>query len=169
MLRTLSESKYHPPHHATYHGTIDAENAQNILRSFKATNCYLTRFSSHFQCYVVTVLNDKGIASDIKIEIDTEKEKGFSLDGSGETFSSIDGLLHHFERNPLGPDLPSLGSPCHTNGPTQRPESIPESPQEGASQSHDNQGGLVDEIHQLRREVEELRQRQRQPFCCSIL
>ena len=98
--------------HTSYHQSIPGDEAERRLKQF-GRHCYLTRFSEHHDCYVLSVYQNqkpKDVVSNFKIII---KDDGKNLiDGKDEEFNDIGQLLAHYENHRIDPALKTIGRNC---------------------------------------------------------
>ncbi len=95
-------------HHRSYHGEISGSEAAQLL-SLAPEKGYLTRYSTNKKKYVLSVFcPSSSILQHFLIAVD-EDTPSYVLQGTTISFQSIDGLLDHFESNPLSSKLEDIG------------------------------------------------------------
>ncbi len=100
------------PDHRSFHGIITGDQADQILMTNRKERCYLTRYSTNQEAYVLSI-KVPGIEHPLhyRLKIDNNACR-YELSGTQVTFDSLDKLLSHYENNYIDGLVQSIGSPC---------------------------------------------------------
>ena len=97
--------------HRSYHGPLNGDEAEHILKQNAEPNCYLTRYSNNRQSYILSVINAERKSSHFQLIIDNDVPS-YEIKGTQKKHNSLDDLLNYLERTPLSPTIRSIGKPC---------------------------------------------------------
>ena len=95
--------------HSSYHQSIPGDEAERRLKQFNA-HCYLTRFSEHNDCYMLSVFQQQTPRDVMKhFKIIIKDDRKHLIDGKDEEFNDINQLLAHYENNRIDPSFRTIG------------------------------------------------------------
>lgn len=94
--------------HPGYQWAIGKEESETLLKKCEGIR-YLTRYSEHWQSYILTVRNPTTKPAVIKHYPIEKSNSEYKIRGKTMTFNSIQQLLEHYEKNELDPALRSTG------------------------------------------------------------
>lgn len=99
--------------HPNFHGAIDANEAESLLRKQNINSCYLLRYSESRDEYTLSVLRnkkDKYVFHNFDIYIEQEEDRAtYEISGSEKKFNSIAELIDFFKENPLNHSIDRIG------------------------------------------------------------
>ena len=114
LIRVPNPAHLMKTDHTSYHGELIGIVAEQKLRS-QGGHCYLTRYSKSRSAYALSVHLVRGpgsvIISHFRIMVDGD-DIWLDQEVGHIKFDTLGCLLHHYQRNPLNHELPSIGEEC---------------------------------------------------------
>ena len=96
--------------HSSYHQNIQGDEAERRLKQFNA-HCYLTRFSNHHGCYMLSVFKQQRPTDVMRhFKIIIKDDRKHLIEGKDEEFDDIGQLLAHYENHRIDPALKNIGT-----------------------------------------------------------